>query len=270
MRRRFLTGLVGAGASLGLIPESLSAQRSETIGTHKNYLTPAVAIITFDALLNIVDRLVLGAEYRSNLTTIRRNLRSRWAIEGDPYVINQIGHPYQGSVYHGFARSAGLNYWEALGYTIGASALWEIAGEATPPSRNDMIATGIGGAFLGEAFFRIANLLLENADGRPGTRRTAAAALISPTNSFNRGIFGRRYDSIFPSNGAAYYRRFQLGAAGTTEDIRGPATKLRPTEGMLEASMEYGLPGPPDYTYSRPFDHFVIQVEPPARDPARF
>lgn len=254
-----LNSLLGAGVSLG-VSESLQAQRSEAVAARKNYVTPAIEIVTFDALLNLFDRLVIGAEFKSNLTTIRRNLRSSWVIEGDPYVINQFGHPYQGSIYHGFARSAGLGYWAALGYTIGASAMWEIAGEATPPSRNDMIATGVGGTFLGEALFRMANLLLENADGRPGTRRTTAAAVLSPTNSFNRGFFGRRHDSIFPSNGAAYYRRFQLGAAGTTEDVRGPTTKLRPNEAILEASMEYGLPGPADYTYSRPFDHFAVQA----------
>ncbi|HEY7566201.1 MAG TPA: DUF3943 domain-containing protein [Gemmatimonadaceae bacterium] len=258
--RRFLAGVLATGASLGSLSDSLDAQRSEPVAVGKHYLTPAVEIVSFDLLLNIFDRLILGAEYRSNLTTIRRNLRGGWSVEDDPYVINQLGHPYQGSMYHGFARSAGLNYWEALGYTIAASAMWEIAGEATPPSRNDMIATGIGGTFLGEALYRMASLLLENADGRPGTRRTTAAALLSPTNSFNRGIFGRRHDSLFPSNGAAYYRRFQLGAAGTTEDVRGPATKLRPNEAMLEASMEYGLPGPADYAYSRPFDHFAVQA----------
>ena len=260
MRRRILTGLLGVGATLGLPFDWLDAQRSQSVGSRKNYFTPAVEIVTFDALLNLFDRVVLGAEFRSNLTTIRRNLRSRWVIEGDPYTINQFGHPYQGSIYHGFARSAGLNYWEALGYTVAASALWEIAGEATEPSRNDMIATGIGGTFMGEALFRLANLILENADGSPGSRRSLTAALLSPTNSMNRGIFGRRYDSIFPSNGAAYYRRLQLGGAGTTQSRRGLSTKIRPNEALLEASVEYGLPGPADYTYSRPFDHFVIQA----------
>lgn len=259
MQRRFLAGLLGA-AALGSLSEDLAGQRGEVTGVRKNYLTPALEIVGFDVLLNIFDRLVIGDEFKSSLSSIRRNLRSSWVIEGDPFAINQFGHPYQGSIYHGFARSAGLNYWEALGYTVAASAMWEIAGETTKPSRNDMIATGIGGAFLGEALFRIAHLVIENADGPPGTRRSAVATLLSPTNAFNRGVFGRRFDSVFPSNGAEYYRRLQLGAAGTTLDVRGPATKLRPNEGMLEASMEYGLPGPADYRYSRPFDHFVVQA----------
>ena len=70
-------------------------------------------------------------------------------------------------MYHGFARSAGFNYWEALGNTFAGSALWEIAGEKTPPSRNDQIASGIGGTFLGEALFRMSNLLLERGEGVP-------------------------------------------------------------------------------------------------------
>ena len=37
--------------------------------------------------------------------------------------VNQLGHPYQGSMYHGFARSAGFNYWESAGYTFAGSAI---------------------------------------------------------------------------------------------------------------------------------------------------
>ena len=51
-----------------------------------------------------------GNEYDTSLSTIRRNLRSRWVTENDPFKINQLGHPYQGSMYHGFARSAGESF----------------------------------------------------------------------------------------------------------------------------------------------------------------
>ena len=64
--------------------------------------------------------------------------------------VNQLGHPYQGSMYHGFARSAGLSYWESLLYTFAGSAVWEIAGETTPPSKNDQVASGIGGLAMSE------------------------------------------------------------------------------------------------------------------------
>src|SRR4029450_5695331 len=103
----------------------------------------------------------------TNVHTIRRNLRSSWVVDRDPFLVNQLGHPYQGAMYHGFARWAGLNDWEGLGFTFLASAMWEIAGETTPPSRNDQVNTGIGGSFFGEAVFRTASLVL----GHPGDRR---------------------------------------------------------------------------------------------------
>ena len=73
-------------------------------------------------------------------------------------------------MYHGFARSAGFNYWESAGYTFAGSALWEIVGETTQPSINDQVASGIGGTFLGEALFRMSNL-------HPRARRRHVAAL---------------------------------------------------------------------------------------------
>src|SRR5688572_6780269 len=165
----------------------------------KSYVIPALEIIGFDALLNVFDRLVLGDPYHTSVASIRTNLRRRWVTENDPFAINQFGHPYQGAMYHGFARSAGLNFWTSLGYTFTGSAMWEIAGETTPPSWNDQIASGIAGSFLGEALFRTASLVLENGPNPPATRRRLVTAVTSTPLSFNRRVFGSRFDPIFPS-----------------------------------------------------------------------
>src|SRR6185437_3811761 len=167
------------------------------IEANKSYAIPAAEIVGFDFLLNQFDRHFIGDEYRSNLRSIRRNLHSSWVVDRDPFVVNQLGHPYQGSMYHGFARASGLGYWEAAGYTFLGSAMWEIAGETTTPSRNDQITTGIGGTFLGEALFRMANLVLEK-DYLPATWREIAAAAISPPVGFNRLAFGDRFRAVFP------------------------------------------------------------------------
>src|SRR2546423_4259716 len=108
----------------------------------KDLDTPALEIIGFDVLVNRANRCCGTArdDYAVTLDSIRRNLRSPWGVDDDPFKVNQLGHPYQGSMYHGFARSSGLGYWEAAGYTFAGSALWEIAGERTPPSRNDQVA----------------------------------------------------------------------------------------------------------------------------------
>src|SRR5688572_24213343 len=111
-------------------------------GAGKSYLIPALEIIGFDFLLNRFDHAYFGCcDFDVSSSSIRRNLRSSWVTDNDPFRVNQLGHPYQGSMYHGFARSAGLSYWESLGYTFAGSILWEIAGETTLPSKNDQVAS---------------------------------------------------------------------------------------------------------------------------------
>ena len=148
-------------------------------------------------------------------------------VEDDPYLINQFGHPYQGATYHAIARSSGLGYWTASGYTFASSALWEIAGETTAPSLNDQIASGVAGAFLGESMFRIAQLILENAGTPPASGRERSATLASPPSGFNRAVFGRRFDQILPSQ----RRRVLSPAAGRRRDRpaepRGHVTRCR-------------------------------------------
>jgi hypothetical protein len=253
------------------IPSYLLAQTNERAVTHqsenpspsgpdraKDYWLPAKEILAFDALLNVFDRhYYRGNDFSSNLNTIRSNMRGAWDVDRDPYKVNQIGHPYQGSIYHGFARSAGMSYWEAAGYTFAGSALWEVAGERTRPSFNDQIASGIAGSFFGESLFRMASLVLEQGGGMSSTSREWLAAAISPSLGFNRNVMG--YDSIFSSRGAAYYSRMSMGFSGATLNNPGAATQVRPTEALLDFSLDYGLPGKPGYEYTRPFDYFTFQ-----------
>lgn len=228
------------------------------IEAHKSYFIPALEIFGFDVLVNLVNRRS-SSDYNSSWSSIRRNLHSSWAADSDPFKTNQLGHPYQGSMYHGFARSAGLNYWEALAYTFAGSALWEIAGENTPPSRNDQINTGIGGTFLGEALFRLSNLVLEH-DNLPPLWRELGAALVSPATGFNRLVFGNRFKNVFPSHDPIYYSRLQIGFSGTAYSGSGTSTtRLKRSEALVDYAIDYGLPGKPGYTYTRPFDYFTFQ-----------
>jgi hypothetical protein len=248
------------GLSIGLVlsvGSSNAAPGQEE--RRKTYLAPALEIVAFDALLNLFDRQFLGAEYNSSLSSISRNLRRGWVVENDPFLVNQFGHPYQGGMYHGFARAAGLNYWEAFGYTFAGSALWEIAGETTPPSWNDQIASGVAGSFLGESLYRIASLLRENLNGETPLWRNAAADAVSPPNGFHRRVL-RRSHVPFSSRNAAYYRRWQLGVSGTTQHVPGASSRVQRNEAMLDLAFDYGLPGRPGYVYTRPFDYFTLQA----------
>lgn len=175
--------------------------------------------------------------------------------------MNQFLHPYHGTLYYGFARSAGLDFWESVPYTITGSLLWETAGETTPPSINDMVATGIGGTFVGEALFRMASLVLEEGGERPGFWRELLAALISPPTGFNRLVFGDRFNPIFPSHEPAHFWRISAGPVlNINLNGHGSATTINPNEVTANYEISYGLPGKPGYTYTRPFDYFHFEL----------
>lgn len=242
------------------------------VGDGKSYWIPAFDIFLFDFLLNRFNQRYSGTEeYDVSFSSFKKNLTGSWVYDSDPFAINQFGHPYQGSMYHGFARSAGLSYWESSVYTFLGSAAWEVAGETSPPSINDQITTGFGGSFLGEPLFRMASLLLESGDGgRPGFWRELGAAAMSPSIGFNRLAFGDRFDSVFRSNNPAAYTRIDLGmtvASNVSSNVNlntDPAGQTIPQsydtgEAVGNFTIAYGLPGKPGYTYTRPFDYFHFQ-----------
>jgi uncharacterized protein DUF3943 len=226
----------------------------------KNYFVPVLDIVVFDTLLNRFNyRFIDRATYRVTTSSIRRNATSSWVLDNDPFSINQFLHPYQGSMYHGFARSAGLNYWQSFVYTFAGSALWEIAGETTLPSRNDQIATGIGGTFLGEPLFRLASRVLERSDHLSGFWRELSAAVISPATGFNRLAYGGRFDGVFPSHNPPSFTRIQFGMMGTASVQRTLTQRITRNEAVADFSSAYGLPGDAKYAYQRPFDYFNFQ-----------
>jgi Domain of unknown function (DUF3943) len=242
-------------------PAAASVLSWET-GEGKSYLIPALEIPAFILGLHLFDRFLGDTnDYDSDLHSIRKNLTSATVIDHDPFSTNQIGHPYQGSIYYGFARSAGLNYWQSLAYTAAGSYLWETFAEKTPPSLNDHIASGIAGSFVGEALFRMASLLLEGGGEKPGFWRELGAAAISPPTGFNRLVFGDRFDAVFPSRNPEVFIRLRLGATLTTDVHTGGLTHdFKEQEGSLDYSIIYGLPGKPGYKYTRPFDYFQFEI----------
>jgi len=238
------------------------------IGAAKSYLIPALEIPTFLFLLNMYDRLAYPNEvedgektFSTNFSTFWENLVHRpWVVDHDTFSVNQFAHPYQGSMHHGFARSAGLNYWESLLYANVGSFLWEMCGETTSPSINDQIATGTGGSFLGEVLFRMAGLVLEGDGDKPGILREFGAAIISPPTGINRFVFGDRFKPVFPSHHPATFYSMQFGTGLNTglndEDV---SSNINRYEAIMDFSMAYGLPGKPGYHYERPFDYFNFE-----------
>jgi hypothetical protein len=241
-------------------PPPAATPRPTDRTVRKNHFVPIFDIVVFDSLLNRYGKHFVDHEaYDVDASSIRRNLHSLWVLDSDPFSTNQFMHPYQGAMYHGFARSAGLNYWESLGYTFAGCMLWEIAGETTLPSRNDQIASGLGGSVLGEPLFRMANLVLEKADHLPGFWRELTVAVISPATGFNRLAYGRRFKGVFPSRNPSFFTRVQFGAMGTASVQKSLTQSITRNEAVADFSIDYGLPGNPNYAYRRSFDYFNFQ-----------
>ncbi|MBN1665392.1 MAG: DUF3943 domain-containing protein [Deltaproteobacteria bacterium] len=249
-----------------------SVQKEKTLswetGAGKSYLIPALEIPAFLVLLNGYDRLAYPNDvengekvYSTSLSTFRKHVfHGPWGIDEDAFAMNQFAHPYQGSIYHGFARSAGLNYWEALLYDNVGSFLWETGGETTHPSINDQIASGIGGSFFGEALFRMAGLVLEGDGEKPGFWRELGATVLSPPTGINRLAFGNRFKPVFPSHHPATFWRLRFGASLNSDlNDQGRSSAIRENEATADFSMAYGLPGKPGYSYKRPFDYFHFE-----------
>ena len=222
---------------------------------------PALEIVGFEFLLSHFNRHFIDShDYDVTLSTIRHNLRGPWVVDNDPFKINQFGHPIQGSIYHGAARATGLNYWEASAATFAGSALWEIAGEKTQPSRNDQVASGIAGSFLGEPLYRMAQMVLRERSSVPPAWREWVAGAISPAVGFNRVAFGSRFRDKFDDHDPAYYGRLHVGYTHVTQHAFDPSTNFKRNMAQIDFALDYGLPGKSGYTYRRPFDYFNFQA----------
>jgi len=242
----------------------------------KSYLIPALEIPGFIILLNAFDRVAFHNKekngkkvYTTNPSTFWDQVtRQDWTFDQDSFKVNQFGHPYQGATMYGLARSSGLNFWQSLAYSNAGSLLWEMAGETSRPSINDLITTGSAGSLLGEALFRMAGLVLEEGGRNPPLGYGIAAAAISPPTAFNRLAFGERFKAIYPNRQPATLWRCMLGASVDTHSSNlSEAVQSTSRDGnvVAEFSMAYGLPGKPGYKYDRPLDYFDFHVSTRAR-----
>ncbi len=249
-------GPTRAETKAGLTQETVLSWET---GAGKSYLIPALEVPGFLGLLSIYDRLVYPNQTQDGKKVYSSTFKSswehlshqNWVFDEDPFNINQFAHPYQGATMYGLARSSGLSFWESLAYSNVGSFIWKMAGETDPPSINDQITTGNAGSLLGEALFRMSELVLTDKGPKPDAWHEVGAAIISPPTAFNRLAFGNRFKTVFPSYSPATFWRFRLGAA-----LNGDSQK----DAIFDFGMSYGLPGKPGYTYKRPLDYFDFQI----------
>ena len=119
------------------------------------------------------------------------NMKQGWVWDLDDFLVNQIGHPYQGSNYFNAGRANGLSFWESAGMTAFGSGTWEYFGETNHASLNDLINTTLGGIALGEMLHRTAWLVRDTrASGRGRLWKEIGATAIDPVTGITRFISG--------------------------------------------------------------------------------
>ncbi len=251
----------GAGVTVtGLAPAATDA--SSAAPPRRSVAGAALEVIGFDLALSNLDRAFSRSrDYDVSFHSIEHNVRGPWVTDNDPFKINQFGHPYQGSIYHNIGRSMGLDYWESSALTFAGSVWWEITGERTPPSKNDQVASGIAGSFLGEPLFRMAHLVGDHSSNMPAAWRPWLASAISPAVGANRALFGSAYGAEFDDHDPAYYSRLRVGASRADKTDFASSEPYRRGTAEVDYAMDYGLPGQPGYRYDRPFDYFDFELQ---------
>lgn len=103
-----------------------------------------------------------GHYARISFSTIKENFKHGFEWDDDHLGTNMFAHPYNGSLFYNAGRSNGFNFWQSELFAIGGSAMWEMFMECEYPSTNDIIATPVGGAAIGEVLYRTSDLVLDD------------------------------------------------------------------------------------------------------------
>ena len=236
-----------------------------------HFALPAYEILGFLAVNNVAARIMYPNErqdgikvYSSTFASTWNHLHvQRWVYDLDPFNTNQFQHPYQGATMYGFARSSGHSFWTSLVYSNVGSFVWKMAGETDPPSINDIITTGQAGSLLGEALYRMADLIIRDSGSTgPSPGREFGAGLISIPSGMNRRILGNRYRAHLPDSLPVYFWQLRFGATmdALAKDVSTPTSLLLRRDATVDFNISYGLPGRPGYTYTRPLDYFDFQA----------
>lgn len=193
--------------------------RVEPPKNSKNYFKPIWGITKFNLLIWAFDRYVLNGVWTNiSIQTIKDNLKTGLVWDYDDFGTNQFGHAYHGAMYHSIARSQGMTFLESSLYTFLGSLTWEFLWEAESPGKNDHLYSTFGGIHLGEALYRMANLIsYENTTGFGRSLAKAFKFLVnpivgvtrSPANDFGPG-----------DHREVHYYDFKLplGASHSSED----------------------------------------------------
>lgn len=161
----------------------------------KHYFTPLLEVGGINGMVWAFDRFILRQPYAAiSIRSIENNLRQGFLWDNDKLSTNMFFHPYNGGLYYSAARSSNLGYGTSVIYALAGSLMWEIALENEPPSINDLLATTIGGAAMGEVMVRLSGWLMANKS--QSAVANISALLLSPTSWINSHLYSQQQLSM--------------------------------------------------------------------------
>jgi hypothetical protein len=179
------------------------------------------------------------------------NLRSGFAWDDDVFGVNQLAHPYHGSLYFNSARSSGYGFWGSTPFVVAGSLTWELFTENIRPSTNDLINTTLGGIALGEVSYRMYALL--SSRRTPG--RQLGALVVSPISGAQALIHdpnrGRPFQG--PESNAALVTVGRRREAGSSPGV--------PDGNRLFVGLTFQYGSVFDQSARRPYDAFEFRLQ---------
>jgi len=206
---------------------------------------PILEITAFNLTLTTFNRYILQRE-SSHLTfeSVKENFRHGFDWDTDALSTNFFMHPIQGSIYFNTARSNGYSYQSSLMVAVMGSLQWEFFMEVMPPSINDLLVTSVSGAMLGELFYRITSLIIDESEsGFVRFVKEFSSGLIAPGRFFNRLATGRVSRSLEHNLYAKKKYRLNMGfgvnklSEGNSIDFYGKSVNL-----ITTLNFKYGIP----------------------------
>jgi len=177
----------------------------------KNYWKAVAECFSLNIGVWAYDWYVKKAEWANiSLYSIKKNIKMGYIWDDNSFMANQGDHPFHGAMYWAAARTNGLSFWESVIFPFWGSFFWEVVLETNRPSTNDSISTTLGGIFLGETLFRLANLIIdEQARGIERIGRECFAFLVNPMVGIDRLISGKSWKRQ-ARNGIKHFYDFQV------------------------------------------------------------
>lgn len=228
----------------------------------KHFWRAGAEVIGFNTGLWAFDRFVQHGDWSYiSFKTIKENFKHGFIWDNDQLGTNTFLHPYNGSLYYTAGRANGFNYWQSELFAISGSALWELFMECEYPSTNDVIATPIGGAVIGETLFRASDALIDDrTHGADRFERELAVFILSPMRGINRLITGQAWKHRSTSGRMFGTPNIALQVSAGVEVMAFQGRMRSPYPGgVVQLDLEYGDRFEAKST--KPYDYFVVRAK---------